>query len=365
MSMMWPPQMAEITSIPSAFRALATRWPPEISPGSTALLSGKVVASAAGVVVALTVEGLLGPVRRLVPAAYGSLSVQVVDRAFHMVGQFQCVAADEPLGELAVASLERLDDVHVVDDRALGPVVLADGPAPDRAHVHEQVLDQLEDHRRLRELDDALVEAQVRHRVLVEVRAQLPVLELREQRAQRPDLVVRGPLAHEPRRHRLEGRPDHDHLDDLGLALADDVDAAARDYADQALVLEARERLPHGRAADAEAGGERLLVQPEGRLGVVDVHREAGGAARLIGELTDACLGGERRDDQLAAQLLGNELRTCRLDHHHVPMRTPCAGGLLQARPDVVYTRHGITRQTPAPGGERPTTGRDDATSVS
>src|SRR3954449_13219228 len=50
-----------MTSIPSAFRALATRWPPEISPGSTALLSGK-VASGAGVVVALTLGGLLlGP----------------------------------------------------------------------------------------------------------------------------------------------------------------------------------------------------------------------------------------------------------------------------------------------------------------
>src|SRR3954447_10729994 len=340
-----------MTSIPSAFRALATRWPPEISPGSTALLSGKVVASAAGVVVALTVGGLLGPIRRLGPAAYGSLSVQVVDRAFHVVGQVQCVVADEPLGKLAVAGLERLDDVHVVDDRALGPVVLADGPAPDRPHVDVQVLDELQDHRRLRELDDALVEAQVGHRVLVEVRAQLAVLELREQRAERPDLLVGRALAHEPRGHRLEGRPDHDHLDDLGLALADDVDAAARDDADQAFVLEARERLPHGRAADAEPGGERLLVEPEVSVIVVDVHREDGVAERLVGELTDAGLGGERRDDQLAAQLLGNELRTCRLDHHHVPMRAPCAEGLLQARPrpGVVYTRHRISRQTLCP----------------
>src|SRR3954471_19394748 len=224
--------------MPSAFRALATRWPPEISPGSTALLSGKVVASAAGVVVALTVEGLLGPVRRLVPAAYGSLSVQVVDRAFHMVGQVQCVVADEPLGELAVASLERLDDVHVIDDRALGPVVLADGPAPDRAHMHEQVLDQLKDHRRLAELDDALVEMQVRDGVLVEVRPHLAVLEPREQRPQRPDLLVGRALAHEPRGHRLESRPDRDHLDDLGLALADDVDAAPRQDPHEALVLE-------------------------------------------------------------------------------------------------------------------------------
>src|SRR4051812_28985508 len=50
-----------MTSIPSDLRALATRCPPEISPGSTALLSGK-VASGAGVVVALTWGSLLlGP----------------------------------------------------------------------------------------------------------------------------------------------------------------------------------------------------------------------------------------------------------------------------------------------------------------
>src|SRR5919107_2133340 len=54
-----------MTSIPSALRALATRWPPEISPGSTALLSGYVASGA--VVVALTLVGLLfgpGPRRR-------------------------------------------------------------------------------------------------------------------------------------------------------------------------------------------------------------------------------------------------------------------------------------------------------------
>src|SRR3954453_18809877 len=212
-----------MTSMPSALRAFATRCPPEISPGSTALLSGK-VASGAGVVVALTWGS---PSRPRTPAkpgrpGNGSMSIEVVDRVLDMVGQVQCVVSDQALGELAVAGLERFDDVHVVDDRALGPVVLADGPAPDRPHMHEQVLDQLEDHRRLPELDDALVEAQVRHRVLVEMRSQLAVLELREQRAQRADLVVGRPLADEPRGHRLEGRPDRDHLDDLGLALAND-----------------------------------------------------------------------------------------------------------------------------------------------
>src|SRR3954453_10874733 len=253
-----------MTSIPSAFRALATRWPPEISPGSTALLSG-IVASAAGVVVALTWGALLlGPEPR--PSRSRGervVSIEVVDRVFHVVGQIQGVVSNQALGELAGASLERFNDVHVVDDRALGPVVLADGAAPDRPHMHEQVLDQLEDHRRLAELDDALMEAQVGHRVLVEVRAHLAVLELREQLAERADLLVGRALADEPRGHRLQGRPDRDHLDDLGLALADDVDATPRHDANQALVLEARERLPHGCPADAEIGGQRLLVEAE------------------------------------------------------------------------------------------------------
>src|ERR671920_392943 len=45
----------------------------------------------------------------------------------------------EVLGALGVARLERLDDVHVVADRAVDAVVLADRGAADHAHVGEQV----------------------------------------------------------------------------------------------------------------------------------------------------------------------------------------------------------------------------------
>src|SRR3954447_10474553 len=251
-----------MTSIPSAFRALATRWPPEIIWVSAAPFPDP--ASAAGVVVALTWGSPCRPPRPGSAARRGNglLSIEMADRVLHVVGQVQGVVSDQALGELAVAGLERFDDVHVVDDRGLGPGVVADGPAADRPNVHEQVLDELEDHRRLAELDDALVEAQVGHRVLVEMRPHLAVLELREQRAERADLLVGRPLADEPRGHRLQGRPDRNHLDDLGLALANDVHAAARHDPNEALVLEAGERLSHRRPAHAEVRGERLLVEP-------------------------------------------------------------------------------------------------------
>src|SRR3954454_13658640 len=99
-----------MTSIPSALRALATRWPPEIISGSAALLSD-VVASAAGVVVALTWGS---PSRAPRPAQCRDrgkrlLSIEVVDRVLHVVGQVQCVVSDQALGKLAVAGLERFD----------------------------------------------------------------------------------------------------------------------------------------------------------------------------------------------------------------------------------------------------------------
>src|SRR4051812_22940270 len=117
-----------MTSIPSALRALATRWPPEIISVSAAPFPDP--ALAAGVVVALTSGS---PSRPRSPGDAGTrgnglLSIEVVDRVLHVVGQVQGVVSDQALGELAVAALERFDDVDVVDDRALRPVVLADGP---------------------------------------------------------------------------------------------------------------------------------------------------------------------------------------------------------------------------------------------
>ena len=50
-----------------------------------------------------------------------------------MLGEPQRVIADQILGAFGVARLERLDDVHVIADRPVGPIVVADRPAQ---HIH-------------------------------------------------------------------------------------------------------------------------------------------------------------------------------------------------------------------------------------
>ena len=220
-------------------------------------------------------------------------------RPVHVVREIQRVLSDEAFGELGVAALEGLDDVHVVDDGALGPIVLPDHVAANRSHVHEQAGDEGADHGRAGELDDALVEAQVRLRVFVQVQTQLVVLERGEERAQAADLLVARSLAQQPGGHALERRPGSDHLGDLRLALAHDPDAPAGDDLHQPLVLEPGQCPAHGRAADAEGRGKALLVQPQVDVGPVDVHGQDGIAQRLVGQLGDAHrLGSYRRDDQ-------------------------------------------------------------------
>src|SRR5579872_3344429 len=76
----------------------------------------------------------------------------------------------------------------------------------------------------------------------------------------------------EPRSHRFKRGPHLDHLDDLALRLANDVDAAPRQGPDEALLLEQREGFADGRSADPERGSQLPLVEPQLLLGVVDVH---------------------------------------------------------------------------------------------
>src|SRR5688572_17617202 len=120
--MMCPPQRVKITSIPSARSALATRWPPEIVSGSTSRAAGASACTAVLVPVT-SISSPSRPLRRGCYALAQGVSVQAWSRCggiqtgsrpVHVVGEIQRVLADEALGELGVAALERLDDVHVV-----------------------------------------------------------------------------------------------------------------------------------------------------------------------------------------------------------------------------------------------------------
>src|ERR687895_2057887 len=297
MSMMCPPQRVKITSIPSARSALATRWPPEIVSVSAPGAAG--VSACTAVLVAVTsISSPSGARSGIVTPGAGGFSPSG-RRPVHVVREIQRVLSDEAFGELGVAALEGLDDVHVVDDGALGPIVLPDHVAANRSHVHKQAGDEGADHGRAGELDDALVEAQVRLRVFVQVQTQLVVLERGEERAQAADLLVARSFAQQSGGHALERRPGSDHLGDLRLALAHDPDAPAGHDLHEPLVLEPGQRPAHGRAADAEGRGKALLVQPQVDVGSVDVHGQDGIAQRLVGQLPDADgLGSYRRDDQ-------------------------------------------------------------------
>ena len=60
-----------------------------------------------------------------------------------MRGEPQRVLARQPLGEFGVAAFERLDDPHMIDDRAGRAVVLMDRDLADRPHVDEQIFRHL------------------------------------------------------------------------------------------------------------------------------------------------------------------------------------------------------------------------------
>jgi hypothetical protein len=78
----------------------------------------------------------------------------------------QRVVSNQALGELGVASLEGLDDLKVIDDRALDSVLFANRVPADGAHVYEQGVGHGGDQVRMSEFEDPLVKAQVQYQIL-------------------------------------------------------------------------------------------------------------------------------------------------------------------------------------------------------
>src|ERR1700759_1261929 len=69
--------------------------------------------------------------------------VEKIAMLLDMRGEPERVLARQPFGEFGVAAFQRLDDPHMVDDRAGRAIVLVDRDLADRAHVDEQVFRRL------------------------------------------------------------------------------------------------------------------------------------------------------------------------------------------------------------------------------
>jgi len=194
-----------------------------------------------------------------------------------------------------------LNDGHVIVDRAVGAVVLADRLAADHAHVGEQVLSQFGQHLVARELDDGLVEGDVHFRVFVEPGMWSGAVEPGEHAAQPGDVLVAGVLGDQARRHALERGPGSDHLDHFLLGLADHVDAAARDRADEALALELGHGLADGGAGDAEILRELSLIEADVGARAIDARRYDDVAQGLIGLVLEGFAATDGRHDETFA----------------------------------------------------------------
>ncbi len=97
-----PPQSVQMTSLPSFLRALATRWPQEIFS--------------------------LDAIRMFTCV---TLSIQILNELFDMLGKIQGVLPGQALGEFDVPVLKGFDNVDMIDDGSLGAIILGNGSHPN------------------------------------------------------------------------------------------------------------------------------------------------------------------------------------------------------------------------------------------
>src|SRR5947209_5542187 len=100
--------------------------------------------------------------------AFKSL-LQKVAMLLYVRGEIERMLAHEAFGELRIPALERLDDAHVIDDRARRAIALRDREPANRAHVYEQILDRLPHQVGPRQANDRLVERDVRFGIFLDV----------------------------------------------------------------------------------------------------------------------------------------------------------------------------------------------------
>ncbi len=102
-------------------------------------------------------------------------------------------------------------DVAVRSVRPIGQLTIA-------AHMQQNIVGHIDQHRRLAERDQCLVESDIRFRIFLNVVLRQTVLaEVLEEVAQRRDILLACGGRDQTRGHALQRRPGADHVDDLDL----------------------------------------------------------------------------------------------------------------------------------------------------
>ena len=130
----------------------------------------------------------------------------------------------------------------------------------------------------------ALWNCHVGTRVLADLLGRV-LLEHIDQRVQLREFRLGHTRRGEPGGHAFDRGPDGDHLDHLALRLAHHDQPAAWHRADEAFLLQHRQRLAHRRAAHPKVLRELAFVQPDLQRMAVDVHLGDRALDRLAGLL--------------------------------------------------------------------------------
>jgi hypothetical protein len=140
---------------------------------------------------------LIVPTQIVIPAKAGSDErpriagrIEKIAVFFDMGGETQRVLARQPRRLVGVAPLQRLDDRHVIDDRARRAIVLVDRHLADRAHVDKQILGHLGEERAAAHPDDRLVKGDIGVGIFLQPLTIGAVMERIHQPAQFGDLVI-------------------------------------------------------------------------------------------------------------------------------------------------------------------------------
>src|SRR5580704_6646758 len=119
-----------------------------------------------------------------------SHSVQIVGVFLNVLGKAERMIAHQFLGAHSVARFQRFDNVHVIADRTIDAILLADSLAAKHPHMRKKIFGEINHYAVAAQTHQRLVEFDIGFGILVEVRTQLAVVERGEHPAQRSDLVV-------------------------------------------------------------------------------------------------------------------------------------------------------------------------------